>query len=236
MRANAFLMVVIVALRAAGSPTEYNILSALAPHVPTTHTSISTPSLVHPPEPSSISNGLELRRAPVTALAATPSTEDVVPVAAAAAPAEPPAVDSPAIAPLPASTLLAPALAPVAPADRAIRQAPPDAVPDALVSARAKIPDTPLLTGDDFVTVQWVETHIGSITQWVPETVSYLFEPMSQAPLPGEGSIGMGTLTEKAGQTQTYWTVVTAAAATPAVDSKPAIAAAVAVGVVGLVM
>ena len=105
-------------------------------------------------------------------------------------------------------------------------------MPDGLVSAT---PSLSLITGDDFVTTQWVETHIGEATQWVPEIVTFHFEPMSQAPLPGEGSIGMGTLTGEPGQTQTYWTVVTEAA-THAVDSKPAVAAAMAVGVVGLVM
>ena len=105
-------------------------------------------------------------------------------------------------------------------------------MPDGLVSAT---PSLSLITGDDFVTTQWVETHIGEATQWVPEIVTFHFEPMSQAPLPGEGSIGMGKLTGEPGQTQTYWTVVTEAA-THAVDSKPAVAAAMAVGVVGLVM
>ena len=106
-------------------------------------------------------------------------------------------------------------------------------MPGALVSATSSLS---LTTGDDFVTTVWVETHIGKATQWVPETVTLHFEPMSQAPLPGKGSIGMGTLTGEPGQTQTYWTVVTAAA-THAVDSKPAVAAAaVAIGVIGLVM
>lgn len=155
-----------------------------------------------------------------------------VPAAAAVAPADPPAVNPPVIEPR-----LAPAAAAVPPGDAAIPPVPPAAMPDALVSATTTVPYPSLITGDDFVTTQWVETHIGQATQWVPEIVTFYFETMSQAPLPGEGSIGMGTLTGEPGQTQTYWTVVTAAA-THAVDSKPAAAAAaaVAVGVVGLVM
>lgn len=176
-----------------------------------------------------------LRQAPVVAPTAASPTEDldvvhVVPTAAAVAPADLPAVNPPAIEPR-----LSPAAAAVPPDDGAIPPVPPAAMPDALVSATTTEPSLSLITGDDFVTTQWVETHIGKATQWVPEIVTFHFESMSQAPLPGKGSIGMGTLTGEPGQTQTYWTVVTAAA-THAVDSKPAIAAAVAVGVVGLVM
>lgn len=155
---------------------------------------------------------------------------DVAPEVAAAAvvaPVDPPAVNLSAIEPR-----LALAAAAVPPGDGAIPPVPPGEMPGALVSAMSSLS---LTTRDDFVTTVWVETHIGKATQWVPETVTLHFEPMSQAPLPGEGSIGMGTLTGEPGQTQTYWTVVTAAA-THAVDSKPAVAAAVAVGVVGLVM
>ena len=45
----------------------------------------------------------------------------------------------------------------------------------------------------------------------------------------------MGTLTGKIGQVQTVYTVV-GAAPTPAVDSKQAVAAAVAVGIAGFVL
>lgn len=97
------------------------------------------------------------------------------------------------------------------------------------------MPLLPTLTGDDFVTVAWVPTHIGPLETWVPKTITFHFEPMSQAPLPGRGSIGMGTVTGETGQTQTIWTIV-AAAPTTAIDSRQALAAAVAIGVVGLVM
>lgn len=152
----------------------------------------------------------------------------MVPAAAAA-------VAPPATTLQSADALIVPALAMEAPADRAIPPAPPAAMPDSLLSAPTSMPLLPLLTGDDFVTVQWVETHIGPVTTWVPVTVTFHFEPMSQAPLPGVGSIGMGTLTGKTGQTQTVWTVV-AAAPTASVDAKQVVAVAVAVGAVGLVM
>lgn len=59
MRINLFATAVIIAVQAAGSPVEHNVLSALAPHMPTTHTSVSAPTHVQPPVSSSISNGLE---------------------------------------------------------------------------------------------------------------------------------------------------------------------------------
>lgn len=93
----------------------------------------------------------------------------------------------------------------------------------------ASIPLPALVTGDDFVTVQWVKTHIGTLATWVPNTETFHFEAMPQAPLPGVGSIGMGTLTGKTGQTQTILMVV-GAAPTHAVELKKAIAAVVAVG------
>ena len=59
MRVDFFAAAVILAVQAAGSPAEHNILSALAPHTPTTHTSVSAATLVQPPVSSSISDGLE---------------------------------------------------------------------------------------------------------------------------------------------------------------------------------
>lgn len=57
MRAYAFVVTIfMLAVRAAGGPTEYNILSALAPHEPAT---VSTSAFVHLPVSSSISDGLE---------------------------------------------------------------------------------------------------------------------------------------------------------------------------------
>lgn len=59
MRVYLLATAVVIAVRAAGSPAEHNILSALAPHMPTPHTSASTASHVQPPVASSISDGLE---------------------------------------------------------------------------------------------------------------------------------------------------------------------------------
>lgn len=96
----------------------------------------------------------------------------------------------------------APAAA-VPPAEQAVPLAPP-AAPLPPAPATRTVPGVPpQLTGDDFVTVHWIETHIGTLRTWVPQTETFHFEAMSQAPLPGVGSIGMGTLTGKTGQTQT---------------------------------
>ena len=59
MRVNLLATVVVIAVQAAGSPAEHNVLSALAPHMPTTPTSVSTATHVQPPVSSSISDGLE---------------------------------------------------------------------------------------------------------------------------------------------------------------------------------
>ncbi|KAF2004195.1 hypothetical protein P154DRAFT_50751 [Amniculicola lignicola CBS 123094] len=68
------------------------------------------------------------------------------------------------------------------------------------------IPAAPLDSGVGgiSVTVQWVETHIGSSTTWVPVTVTFKFAAVpSQGPLPGKGVIGMGSLTGEAGAVRT---------------------------------
>lgn len=140
-----------------------------------------------------------------------------------------------------ADSTLVPAPVPVVPVasilldDRAVPQAPPAAIPDFPYLPTTIMPPLPTLTGDDFVTVQWVGTHIGPLETWIPKTITFHFEPMSQAPLPGVGSIGMGTVTGRTGQTQTVWTVV-GAAPTYAVVSKQTLAAVVAVGAVWLAM
>ncbi|KAF1924182.1 uncharacterized protein M421DRAFT_425016 [Didymella exigua CBS 183.55] len=146
----------------------------------------------------------------------------------AAIPAGPPPVVDPPVAP--ASAPVGPPVA-VPPANQAV----PPAASLPLIPAITTVPQSPLLTGNDFVTVQWVETHVGTIRTWAPQTKTFHFAAMSQAPLPGVGSIGMGTLTGKAGQTQTILMVV-GAASTPAVDSKKVIGAAVAVGLAGLMI
>lgn len=158
--------------------------------------------------------------------------------AAPPAPANLPAAVPPAAA-LPAADLFIAPAAPAAamppampPANQADLPAPAATVPPATTT----IPLPPPMTGDDFVTVQWIETHIGTLRTWIPKTQTFHFEAMSQAPLPGVGGpVGMGTLTGKTGQTQTIIMVV-GAAPTPAVDSRKAIAAAVAVGIAGLVV
>ncbi|KAF2264762.1 hypothetical protein CC78DRAFT_580002 [Lojkania enalia] len=54
------------------------------------------------------------------------------------------------------------------------------------------------------VTVQWLETTINKIRTWVPVTVTVTFAAVpDQAPQPGKGEIGMGTLTGVTGRTRT---------------------------------
>lgn len=86
----------------------------------------------------------------------------------------------------------------------------------------------------DYISVQWVETWVGGTSQtWVPKTISFHFKPyMTQAPLPGKGEIGMGTLTGEPGQTKT---VAMGAAPTQAAGWR-GVAAAVGVGVVGMMV
>ena len=66
-------------------------------------------------------------------------------------------------------------------------------------------PLNPLTTDLDVVTTQWIETWIGGTSRtWVPRTITLHFKPhITQAPLPGQGEIGMGTLSGKTGNTQT---------------------------------
>ncbi|KAH6875961.1 hypothetical protein BKA58DRAFT_437916 [Alternaria rosae] len=84
-----------------------------------------------------------------------------------------------------------------------------------------------------FYTVVWAETWIGgTYSTWWPYTISLDFKPVqTQAPLPGVGSIGMGTLTGKTGVTRT---VVVNAAPTQGVGWAKGFAAAVGIGMAGM--
>jgi hypothetical protein len=86
-----------------------------------------------------------------------------------------------------------------------------------------------------FVTVQWAETFIGgTYSTWWPHTISLDFDAQAnQAPPPGKGEIGMGTLTGKTGQTQT---IVMGAAPTQGAGWAKGVVAAVGVGVVGMMV
>lgn len=96
--------------------------------------------------------------------------------------------------------------APIPPADPALPVAP--GVLNSVASTTTPTttyPPTPTLTGDDYYSVRWVETWIGGTSQtWLPQTLLFHFEPMSPAPQPGEGVIGMGTLTGTPGQTKAF--------------------------------
>lgn len=88
---------------------------------------------------------------------------------------------------------------------------------------------------DDFVRVQWVETWFGGTSQtWIPKTITFQFRPWpTQAPLPGKGEIGMGTLTDEPGKTKT---ILVGAAPTQAAGWIRGVVAAMGVGVVGIVL
>ncbi|KAF3048563.1 hypothetical protein E8E11_003235 [Didymella keratinophila] len=184
------LAVVPLAASTTGSPVDY-VLSALARHIPSSATAAPRATPISGcPTPSSIPShtqeALEFRQAPDFApVIPAEAVATSVPAAASAAPAIPPvAID-----------LLNPA--------QAVPLAPPAASLPPMPATTTVPGIPPQLTGDDFVTVQWIETHIGTLRTWVPQTETFHFEAMSQAPLPGVGSIGMGTLTGKTGQTQT---------------------------------
>lgn len=54
------------------------------------------------------------------------------------------------------------------------------------------------------VTTQWVEATIGSVVTWVPHVYTQTFAATpGQLPEPGEGEVGMGTLTGQVGVTKT---------------------------------
>jgi hypothetical protein len=153
------------------------------------------------------------------------------------APANPPDAAPPVVVPPAADLPVAPApalAAPTNPALLVVHPAPPAAVAVSPITPTKTGPLAPLGTGDDFVSVQWVETHIGTLHTWVPKTITFHFAAMSPGPLPGMGAIGMGTLTGETGHTQTIYMV--GAAPTPAADLKKGFAAAVAVGIAGLVV
>ncbi|KZM26506.1 uncharacterized protein EKO05_0005472 [Ascochyta rabiei] len=236
MRAYA-IAAVVFAVFATGSTLDHYILSALAPHTPTAspglipHSVRPTPPAVQP----HIQDGLELRQAPGLVPIATPATDMVapeVPLAVLPAPAPAlPAADPPAVPVAPSVPANPPAA--TAPVHSSVLPLPLNADPVLPVPATT-VAHPPLVTGDDFVTVQWIETHMGTLRTWIPKTETFHFEIMSQAPPPGVGSIGMGTLTGKTGQTQTIHMV--GAAQTPAAGLRKGIAAAVAVGIAGLVV
>lgn len=86
----------------------------------------------------------------------------------------------------------------------------------------------------DSVTVQWVETVVGTVHTWVPKTITVKFDAVpSQLPGPGKGVIGMGTLTGEVGVTRTY---VEGAAATAGLGGVWGWGVVGAVGVLGAVV
>ncbi|KAJ4990097.1 hypothetical protein SVAN01_04378 [Stagonosporopsis vannaccii] len=235
MRVSTFAAAFYISLLADGSTAGHNILSALAPHTPVLRAAAPT----SPPLHSGLQDRLELRQAPGLAPVAAPAADIVAPAVPGAAPpvpvdppaAVPPAIVPPAIgpafvpAPAPAAAIPPPVVNPVG------SPAPPAAVVVSPLTT-STLPSPPLKTSEDLVTVQWVETHIGKLRTWIPKTYTFHFEAMSQAPLPSVGSIGMGTLTGKTGQTQTIYMVV-AEAPTAAVDARKAVVAAMAAALPG---
>ncbi|KAK7190411.1 hypothetical protein PSPO01_03386 [Paraphaeosphaeria sporulosa] len=178
-----------------------------------------TPAMTQAPDSLEMQN-LDLRQAmPVPAApnadvkAAVPPT---VSTSTAVAPAVPPAI--------------VPGAAPAAPL----------AVPPAITPAPlASVPPAPVATPPDdsgvFVTVQWVETWIGGTSRtWLPHTITLRNEALSNAaPLPGKGSIGMGTLTGRLGVTKTI--VKQGAAKTVGPEWKVGAMAALGMGIAGIV-
>lgn len=97
-------------------------------------------------------------------------------------------------------------------------------------------PPTLNATGDDYISVQWVETWIGGSSRtWVPQTFTVHFPDRTPGPSPGKGQIGMGSIKGEAGHTKT---IVVAAAPTQAAAAALAkgVAAAAGLGILGLVV
>lgn len=108
------------------------------------------------------------------------------------------------------------------------------ATANSVISAVSPVTTTPpSLQGDDFLTVQWMETWIGGVRTWVPKTWTFHFDVESQAPLPGKGQIGMGTLTGRTGVTRT---LVVGAAHTQTAAWMKGVVAAVGVGIAGILV
>lgn len=162
----------------------------------------------------------------------SPEVLAIPPFDAPNAPANAP--DAPAAPPPNAPA--APAINPPAAASTSARPvAPLAANPDTSVphiTTTSSLLSTPGVN-QDFVSVQWVETWIGGTSQtWVPKTITFHFQAfVTQAPMPGIGEIGMGTLTGVPGQTKTV-----AAAAAPTQDTAllKGLVAALGVGVAGI--
>ncbi|CAA9959713.1 hypothetical protein PTMSG1_03122 [Pyrenophora teres f. maculata] len=205
-------------------------------------------------------DSIELRQAPAVApVGQLPAQEPPVPVTTlpAVAPApQQPAIPAPAIpvpanlnpipvpAPVPAPVPIpvpAPAPAP-APAPTVVSSvslilpAATTTLPDAVAPAvlPTTVPIAPF-SNVPFVTVVWEETFIGgTLSTWAPYTVSLDFKPSTvHAAFPGKGGIGLGTLTGETGHTQT---VVIAAAPTQGAVWIRGVAAAVGVGIAGVMI
>ncbi|KAH9871468.1 hypothetical protein IAQ61_005647 [Plenodomus lingam] len=149
--------------------------------------------------------------------AALPATETSSPIPASKSPPEAAPMPAPLVAPLPSAA--SPIIAVVA---------------SASASAATTTPPSPTgVKGDDYISVQWVETWIGgTFSTWVPETWTVHFPSRTPGPAPGKGEIGLGTIEGQAGSTRTIYE---GAAPTPAAVWARGVAAAVGMGVLGLV-
>jgi hypothetical protein len=86
----------------------------------------------------------------------------------------------------------------------------------------------------DYTTVRWYESWVGgTYSTWFPTTITVHPAYLTPAPRPGKGEIGMGTLTGELGGTST---IVLGAAPSQAPGWAKGVAAAVGVGIVGMVM
>ncbi|KAI8932135.1 hypothetical protein NX059_011018 [Plenodomus lindquistii] len=118
----------------------------------------------------------------------------------------------------------------VAPVDPAAKPGTEDGA--SATTTPAPVPGAPV--GDDYATVHWVETTIGgTYSTWVPVTNTVHFESRTPGPPPGRGEIGLGTIKGEAGKTKTIYA---GAAPTQAAVWMRGVAAAVGVGVVGIVV
>lgn len=129
----------------------------------------------------------------------------------------------------------------LAPIDYHVAAAAPDpaAPADSVIASVSKITTTTTqptqpVTGDDYVSVQWIETWIGGTSRtWLPHTFTFHFATRSPDPPPGKGQIGMGTIKGEAGHTKT---IMIGAAPTQAVDWVKGVAAVAGAGIFGLMV
>ncbi|KAF2873474.1 hypothetical protein BDV95DRAFT_344805 [Massariosphaeria phaeospora] len=231
MRVHTFSTLLLPALASCYAvQSEAQLADALTTTISPAATPASVPKSTIPlPTSVAVLVDLELRQAPGLVPVAPAPGAPAVPNANPnpnAPPAKPPANPNAPVAPNPvAPNPNAPVVPVVPPANPVV------------TSAAAAVPAVPGAEPTDSISVKevWKETIIGGTKTWVQQFVTLHFAAVpSQAPLPGKGAVGMGSLTGKPGQTKTV--VLGGAAPTTGPGMIMGAVAAFGVGLAGMVV